>query len=78
MPTYYIDYENGDDGNAGDSFAAGHPWKTITLGATLARIAPGDIIKIAKSPAPTSLGCTAAWTNLSRTVTLTTAQTTTN
>lgn len=77
MPsTFYIDYENGDDANAGDSFAAGHPWKTITSGATAARIAPGDTIRIAKSPAPTPLaGTTATWTNLSKTVTLNTAET---
>jgi len=73
VPTYYLDYVNGDDGNAGDSFAAGHPWKTLTLGATAAIIAPGDIIKIAKSPAPYSIGH-ADWTSLSRTVTLETAQ----
>jgi hypothetical protein len=29
------------------------PWKTMSLGATAARIAPGDIIKIAQSPVPT-------------------------
>ncbi|MFA5753475.1 MAG: right-handed parallel beta-helix repeat-containing protein [Bacteroidales bacterium] len=49
-------------------------WKTVTSGATAARIAPGDIIRIAKSPAPTSLG-TGEWTNLSKTVTLGAAQT---
>jgi len=38
-------------------------WATITSGATAARIAPGDTVKIAKSPAPTSLGTTATWTN---------------
>jgi hypothetical protein len=54
--TFYLDYENGNDANAGDSFAAGHPWKTITSGATAARIGPGDIIKIAKSPAPVGQG----------------------
>jgi hypothetical protein len=31
-------------------------WKTITTGATAARIAPGDVIRIAKSLDPTSLG----------------------
>jgi hypothetical protein len=31
-------------------------WKTITSGATTARIAPGDTIRIAKSPTPTSIG----------------------
>jgi len=75
MATYYLDYENGNDSNDGSTWALA--WKTITLGATLARIAPGDTIRIAKSPAPASLGCTAAWTDLSKTVTLTTAQTAT-
>ena len=73
MTTFYLDYENGNDSNDGSTWALA--WKTITTGATLARIAPGDTIRIAKSPAPTSLGCTATWTNLSKTVTLTTAQT---
>ncbi len=50
-------------------------WKTITSGATAARIAPGDIIRIAKSPDPTSLGMTASWTNLSRAVVLNSAVT---
>jgi parallel beta-helix repeat protein len=72
MTIFYLDYENGNDSNDGSTWALA--WKTITTGATLARIAPGDTIRIAKSPAPTSLGCTAAWTNLSKTVTLTTAQ----
>ena len=49
-------------------------WKTITNGATAARIAPGDIIRIAKSPAPVSIG-SASWTNLSKTVVLENAQT---
>ena len=73
MTTFYLDYELGDNANAGDSFAAGHPWKTITLGATAARIAPGDIIRIAKSPAPVSIG-NGTWTSLSKTVTLATSQ----
>jgi hypothetical protein len=61
MPNvYYLDYATGDDTYAGDSFAAGHPWKTITAGPTAARIAPGDVIRIAKSPDPTSLG-SATW-----------------
>ena len=33
-------------------------WKTPKTGATNARIQPGDVIRIAKSPAPTSLGVT--------------------
>ncbi len=49
-------------------------WKTITSGATSTRIAPGDEIRIAKSPAPASIG-NATWNDLSKTVTLATAQT---
>jgi hypothetical protein len=76
MATFYLDYELGNDANNGSAFGAGTAWKTLTLGATAAKIAPGDIIKIAKSPAPTALaGTTATWTNLSRTVTLNTAET---
>ncbi len=80
MTTFYLDYENGNDAADGSTFALGGlpavgPWKTITTGATAARIAPGDIIRIAKSSAPTSLGTTGIWTNLSKTVTLGAAQT---
>lgn len=52
-------------------------WKTLTTGAAVARIAPKDIIRIAKSPAPVKLsGATgqATWTSLSKTVTLAEAQ----
>lgn len=67
MPnTFYLDYENRDDSKDGSSWA--NAWKTITSGATAARIAPGDTIRIAKSPDPTSIG-NATWTNLSKTVT---------
>lgn len=37
-------------------------WKTITSGATAARIAPADIIRIAKSPDTVSLGVNGIWT----------------
>jgi hypothetical protein len=44
-------------------------WQDITSGATAARIAPGDVVIVAKSPAP--IGCSSAqFTNLSKTVTL--------
>lgn len=59
MATYYIDFEGGNDANAGTSFAT--RWKTISLGATGARIAPGDEIRIMASPDPTSIG-DATWT----------------
>jgi hypothetical protein len=53
MSTFYLDYENGNDSNDGSNWA--NAWKTITSGATAARIAPADVIRIAKSPAPTSI-----------------------
>lgn len=37
-------------------------WKTITSGATAARIAPGDEIRVSKTPNPVSIG-NATWTN---------------
>lgn len=61
MATYYLDFEGGNDGNDGTSFA--NRWKTITSGATSARIAPGDTIRVMGSPAPTSLGINGTWTN---------------
>ncbi len=60
MPTYYLDLENGNDSNDGLSYA--NRWKTFTSGATAARIAPGDTIRVMGSPAPTSLGINATWT----------------
>jgi len=72
MGTYYIDHVNGDDGSDGLAWATA--WKTITGGATAARTAPGDVIKIAKTPDPTSIG-NATWTDLSNTVTLAAANT---
>ena len=73
MATFYLNYATGSDAATGADWA--NAWKTLTLGATAARIAPGDIIRIAKSPAPTSLGMTATWTNKSITVTLNSALT---
>lgn len=60
MPTYFIDFEGGNDANAGTSFAT--RWRTITNGATAARIAPGDEIRIMASPDPTNVGQNATWT----------------
>jgi hypothetical protein len=62
MATYYLDFENGNDANAGTSFAT--RWKTITSGATAARIAPGDEIRMMASPAPVDTGVNATWTNM--------------
>ena len=71
MAIFYLDYINGSDANDGTTWALA--WKTITAGATAARIAPGDIIRVAKSLDPTSLGITATWTDLSKTITLASA-----
>lgn len=61
MATFYVDLENGNDANNGTSFA--NRWRTLTNGATAARIAPGDVIRIMGSPAPTSLGQNGTWTS---------------
>lgn len=61
MATFYLDFENGNDANDGTTFA--NRWKTMTNGATAARIAPGDTIRIMGSPAPTSLGINGTWTS---------------
>lgn len=61
MATLYCDYEGGNDANDGSTFAL--RFKTLTNGATAARIAPGDTIRIMGSPAPTSLGVTGTWTD---------------
>lgn len=73
MATFYLDPTGGNDANDGTTFA--NRWKTITSGATAARIAAGDIIRIMASPDPTSLGQNATFTNKSDTVTLTSAVT---
>ena len=73
MATYYMDFEGGNDANAGTSFAL--RWKSITNGATAARIAPGDTIRIMASPPPSSTGMNATWTDNSQTVTLASAVT---
>lgn len=73
MATYYIDYEGGNDANDGLSFA--NRWKTMTNGATAARIAPGDEIRIMASPDPTSMG-SATWTGGGRPVAINIASST--
>lgn len=71
MPEFCLHPRSGNDASDGSSWA--NAWKTINGGATAARIAPGDTIKIAKS-AVTSLG-SATWTHDSATVTLASAAT---
>lgn len=50
-------------------------WKTISSGATGARIQAGDVVRIAKTEDETSMAQSASFTNASNTVTLTTAVT---
>ncbi|MBF0185477.1 MAG: hypothetical protein HQM06_13985 [Magnetococcales bacterium] len=64
MSTFYLDPTNGNDANDGTSFA--NRWKTFTNGATAARIAPGDTIRVMKSPDPTLVG-NGKWTCVSTT-----------
>jgi len=70
MAIFYIDHTNGNDANDGSS---GFPWKTITSGATAARIAPGDEIRLAKTPDPVSVGINATFTDGSSQLTLSSA-----
>ena len=73
MATYHIDFVNGNDSNDGSDWA--NAWLTIDTGATSARTAPGDLIKIAKTADPVSTGINATFTDGSATVTLASALT---
>lgn len=73
MATFYLDPVGGNDANDGTTFA--NRWQTYTSGATAARIAPGDTIRVIASPDPTDMGQNATWTNNGQTVVLTTAVT---
>ncbi len=75
MANYYIDPIGGND-STGDG-SLGNPWKTLTNGATAARIAAGDEIRVKKSADPVSLGVTGDFTLGSDTVTLSGALTAT-
>lgn len=72
MAIKYADYENGNDGNDGSSFA--QRVKTIDRLTTL--MSPGDTGRIMGSPAPTSLGQNTTWFHTNH-VTLANAVTTT-
>jgi hypothetical protein len=73
MANLFLDFTNGNDGNDGTTFA--NRFRTITNGATAARIAPPDVVRIMKSEDPVSLGINATFTNKSDTVTLASALT---
>lgn len=66
MADFYLDPIGGSDAADGTTFA--NRWKTLTSGATAARIAPGDTIRIIASPDPTTPG-SATWTDNSGVVT---------
>ena len=70
MPIFYLDYENGND-DTGDGKAWVTAWKTIDK--ATGECSAGDIIRVAKSPAPVSIG-NGDWTNMSKTITLASAQ----
>ena len=59
MAIYYVDYVNGNDANNGTSWA--QAWKSLTTGATAARTAPGDEIRVAKTTDPDTLAGGANW-----------------
>ena len=71
MPTFYLDPEGGNDSNDGTTFA--NRWKTVISGATAARIAPGDEVRVIASPPKTDTGINATFTDGSPTVTLASA-----
>ena len=59
MSTFYLDFELGNDSNDGTTWA--NAWKTFTNGATAARTAPGDTIRIAKTEDAASLEIDTTW-----------------
>ncbi len=72
MPTTrFCDFVGGNDSNNGSSFAL----RKLTLASAASGLTGGDTVKVMASPAQTSLGQNATWTNGSDTVTLTTAVT---
>lgn len=60
MAVLYMDYEGGNNVNDGSTFAL--RFKDITAGATVARIAPGDTVRVMASLPQTSVGA-AQWTD---------------
>lgn len=72
MAIKYLDFEGGNDANDGSTFAL--RFKTVTNGATAARISAGDTIRIMGSPDPTLVG-QATWTQYSKNITLASAVT---
>ena len=66
MVTRYVDLVNGNDSNDGSSFAL----RKRTIASAGTGLAAGDEIRVMASPAATSTGINATWTNNSDVVTL--------
>ena len=71
MATLYLDYEGGNDGNDGLSFAN----RKKNLDSAYNGASAGDVVRVMASETPTSIG-SATWTNNSPTVTLSASRTT--
>lgn len=56
MSTFYLDLEGGSDAADGTTFA--NRWKTFENGATAARIAPGDVVRVMASLDPVTMNVT--------------------
>lgn len=67
MAIKYMDPVGGNDANDGSSFAL--RFKTFAAGATSARVAAGDTVRLIASPDPNSIG-TVTWTDNSAALTL--------
>lgn len=72
MTTWYLDQENGNDANAGTSFAAR---KKTLQSIAAAGWAAGDDVRVMGSPLPNALGVDGTWTNGSNEITLSAAVT---
>lgn len=71
MATRYLDLLNGNDANDGSSFAL----RKKTLASAVSGLGGGDVVRVMASPAATSTGINATWTNGSDVVTLASALT---
>lgn len=71
MATLFMDPIAGVDANNGTTFAA--RFKTFNVGASAARTAPGDTVRIIASPDPTTLSQQGTFTNNTRSIVLASA-----
>lgn len=72
MAIFYVDFENGNDANAGTSFATRK--KTISSAVNAGSgWASGDVVRVMASPPPTSLGVNGTFTKDSEIITLSAA-----